>query len=74
MNQRPSKETESRAESSDFARDAQQESGGLLRDLWDFVRNNKKWWLTPIIIVLILVGLFVALSSSALAPFIYPLF
>jgi len=39
-----------------------------------FLKENKKWWLIPIVLVLALMGLLVALSGSAVAPFIYPLF
>lgn len=47
----------------------------LLKDLWNFMKDRKKWWLSPIIIVLLLIGALIALgSSSALAPFIYTLF
>jgi hypothetical protein len=47
----------------------------LLRDLWLFMRERKKLWLAPVIILLVLVGLFIVLSqSSALAPLIYTLF
>jgi hypothetical protein len=47
----------------------------LLRDLWLFMRERKKLWLAPIIILLVLVGLFIVLSqSSVLAPLIYTLF
>jgi hypothetical protein len=47
----------------------------FLRDLWDFLKTRKKWWLAPLIIVLILLGLLTVLGgSSALAPFIYTLF
>lgn len=47
----------------------------LLRDLWLFMRERKKLWLAPVIILLLLVGLFIALSqSSVLAPLIYTLF
>jgi hypothetical protein len=47
---------------------------GLLRELWGFLRDNKKWWLLPILIVLFLLGLLVLLSGTGLAPFLYPLF
>ncbi len=57
-----------------FARQAEESAPGILRELWSFVRYNKKWWLTPIILALLLVGVFVILSSSAAAPFIYTLF
>ena len=58
----------------DFAREAEQPRAGFLAELWAFIRHNKKWWLTPIILMLLLVGVLVALGGSAAAPFLYPLF
>ena len=47
----------------------------LLTDLWAFMRARKKFWLAPIIIVLLLLGALIVLSQgSAVAPFIYTLF
>jgi len=47
----------------------------LLQDLWAFLRVRKKFWLAPIIIVLLLVGAIIVLAQgSAVAPFIYTLF
>ncbi len=46
----------------------------LLGEFWEFLKHNKKWWLLPIIVILLGLGLLVLLSSSAIAPFIYPLF
>ena len=47
----------------------------MLVEFFQFLRVRKKWWLAPIIAVLLLVGLLVVLTeSSALAPFIYALF
>ena len=47
----------------------------FLRDLWDFMKVRKKFWLAPIIIVLLVFGALVVLTSgSAIAPFIYTLF
>jgi len=47
---------------------------GLLRELWDFLKVRKKWWLLPIIVLLILVGALIIFGqSSALSPFIYAL-
>ncbi len=60
--------------SSDFAREAERRRTGLLREFWHFLGENKKWWLAPIVTVLLLVGLLVILSGSAAAPFIYTLF
>ena len=47
----------------------------LLKDLWGFMKERKKFWLAPIIIVLLLIGgLLVFAQGSAIAPFIYTLF
>ena len=47
----------------------------IVRELWDFMRVRKKWWLGPIIVVLLLLGtLLVLTQGTALAPFIYTLF
>jgi len=47
----------------------------LARELWAFMRVRKKWWLLPILIVMVLVGtLLVVAQGSALAPFIYTIF
>ena len=59
---------------SDFASQAEQTQPGLLAELWEFLRHNKKWWLTPIILVLLLIGALILLAGTAAAPFIYPLF
>ena len=48
---------------------------GIAREIWLYMRANKKWWLLPIIIVLVLVGsLLIFAQGSALAPFIYTVF
>lgn len=47
----------------------------LIKDLWSFMRIRKKFWLAPIIIVMLLLGGLIVLSQgSAAAPFIYTLF
>lgn len=47
----------------------------LLRDLWGFMRVRKKFWLAPIILIMVLLGaLIVFAQGSAVAPFIYTLF
>lgn len=47
----------------------------VLFQFWQLMRRNKKYWLLPLIVVLVLIGaLLVAAQSSALAPFIYSLF
>ena len=47
----------------------------FLKDLWGFMRERKKFWLVPIILVMVLLGvLIVVAQGSAVAPFIYTLF
>jgi hypothetical protein len=47
----------------------------LVSEFWQFLRVRKKWWLLPIIVVMVLVGaLLVFAQGSALAPFIYTIF
>ena len=47
----------------------------ILAECWDFLKTRKKWWLTPIIVFLVLLGaLIIFTEGSALAPFIYTLF
>jgi len=53
---------------------AKHAGGGLFSDLWGYLRENKKWWLLPILVMLLIFGLLVFLSGTVLAPFIYTLF
>jgi hypothetical protein len=47
----------------------------LLRDLWGFMKEEKKFWLAPAIVVLLIVGVLVIVAQfSTVAPFIYTLF
>lgn len=47
----------------------------FLKDLWAFMRERKKFWLAPIILVMLLLGLLIVFAQgSAVAPFIYTLF
>ena len=47
----------------------------VFKDLWGFLKERKKFWLLPIILVLLLFGFLIVFSSgSAIAPFIYTLF
>jgi len=46
----------------------------FLKDLWLFLRERKKWWLLPMILMLLLIGILVFTGGSAIAPFIYTLF
>jgi hypothetical protein len=47
---------------------------GFVSELLLMLKHNKKWWLTPIILVLILFGALIIMGSSTYAPFIYTLF
>ena len=47
----------------------------MLGELWEFMRHNKKWWLTPIVLFLLMLSaLIVFTEGAALSPFIYTLF
>ena len=47
----------------------------IMAEFWDFLKVRKKWWLAPIVIVLVLLGaLIVFTEGSAVAPFIYTIF
>ncbi len=47
----------------------------ILKELWGFMKVRKKWWLGPIVLMLLLLGLLLVFTQgSALAPFIYTLF
>ncbi len=47
----------------------------IAKEFWDFLKVRKKWWLLPVIVFLVLLGLLLVFAEgSAIAPFIYPLF
>jgi hypothetical protein len=59
----------------DFEQIAKTEKNvGTFGEFWHFLAESKKWWLLPIIVVLLAFGLLVFLSGGAAAPFIYTLF
>ncbi len=58
----------------EFSRKASEKPRGPAAEFLSFVLHNKKWWLTPIIIILALVAALVVLGGSGVAPFIYSLF
>lgn len=71
---KPNLEGDQAPQQSDFAQQARGKRRGLLADFWSFLGQNKKWWLLPILIVILLLGVLVLISSTAVAPFIYTLF
>lgn len=57
-----------------FLEQARRGRSSLIREFWQLLRDHKKWWLTPVVIALLVLCLFALLSTSAAAPFIYTLF
>jgi hypothetical protein len=47
--------------------------GRLMAEVWAFARINKAWWLVPIVLIILILGLLIV-SGQAVAPFIYTLF
>ena len=65
---------ESKTEQDEFLDAASGRDRGLLREFVDFMAENKIWWLAPILVVFLLVGVLLVLGGSgAIAPFIYAL-
>ncbi len=58
----------------EFLDQAEQKRSNILTEFLAFLRHNKKWWMLPILIILLIMGLLILLSGTALAPFLYPLF
>jgi drug/metabolite transporter superfamily protein YnfA len=59
----------------DFEKAARQQCEvSAIGELWLFLRDNKKWWLLPILIVLLVFAVLMVLSGTGAAPFIYTMF
>ncbi len=59
----------------EFAQEAAGDRIGFFAEFWDFLKHNKKWWLIPILLMIVLVGVVALLASNpAATPFIYPFF
>lgn len=58
----------------DFMKEAQGRQAGIWHEFGAFIRHTRKWWLAPIVALLLLVGLVVILGGTAVAPLIYTLF
>jgi len=61
-------------EPDEFRLEAARRRPSLLREFWDFLKHNKKWWLLPILISLLILGALAVLGGTGLAPFIYTVF
>ena len=57
-----------------FEQAAGESRSRLFGEFWQMLQNNKKWWLLPIVLVMLLIGVLALLPSTAVAPFIYTLF
>lgn len=53
---------------------ADQQSPGIVREFIDSLRTSKKWWLAPVIVLLLILGVFVLLAGTPIGPFLYTLF
>ena len=68
------RKTTPRSTAAGFEEQAARQRLGIVAEFWDFFRTNKKWWMIPIVLTLLLLSGLVMLSGTALAPFIYTLF
>jgi hypothetical protein len=57
-----------------FAREAEGGQHGMLAEFLGFLRHEKKWYLAPLILILLVLGLLIVLSATGAAPLIYTLF
>lgn len=57
-----------------FEQQAVEAEPGLIMEFWDFLRFNGKWWMTPILIVMLLVAALLVLNALGLTPFVYTTF
>ena len=72
MNQ-PESQSDKRTEN-EFERPGEEQELSLVGEFWVFIKENKAWWMVPILLVLGGLGALVVLSSTGAAPFIYTLF
>jgi uncharacterized integral membrane protein len=57
-----------------YERAAEEKTVGLHREILDLLRTNKKFWMIPIVILLVLFGVLLILGATSAAPFIYTFF
>jgi hypothetical protein len=69
-----SNQTAQQQQAQEFERQASQSQRGIVAEFVDFLLHSKKWWLTPIVVVLLMIGLLLVLGGTGAAPFIYTLF
>ena len=64
----------SQKEPSQFEAQATKAGGGFFSEFWVFLKENKKWWLLPILLAFLLMGALLLAGGTGAAPFIYTLF
>jgi hypothetical protein len=64
----------SQKEPSKFEEQAAQAESGFFQEFWIFLKENKKWWLLPILLAFLLMGALLLAGGTGAAPFIYTLF
>lgn len=62
------------ARQSQFEREASSGGQGLVGDFWGYLMHTRKWWITPIVIMLLLLAGLIILGGTGAAPFVYTLF
>jgi len=67
-------EMKSNRRAEEFLEEVRGSRTGLFSEFLSFLKERKKWWLLPILIVLLLVGILVILGGTGVAPFVYTLF
>jgi hypothetical protein len=67
-------EQDPRSRADEFRDGATESPTNIVREFWDFLKYNKKWWLLPILVLFGLMGLLIVLGQFGLAPFVYPFF
>jgi len=58
----------------DFEQAGQESEMGLMQEFFQLIKENRKFWLIPLILILLAIGLLIVLGGTAAAPFIYTLF
>ena len=66
--------SDSTDQASEFEQAGQEKDLSIMQEFYLFIKENKKWWMLPIVLALGVMGLLVALGSTGAAPFIYTLF
>ncbi|MFH1730104.1 MAG: DUF5989 family protein [Planctomycetota bacterium] len=62
---------EKSSDANEFEQEAQGRRMSIIGEFWEFLKHNKKWWLLPILIVLLLMGILVLLSATGIGWAMY---